>query len=291
MELNPEVKPQSHLLLTQPAVWCSIESDMPRARLIHWNASEAEQYMRLLIEAGWEVSYEPAIASGFLVRLRESRPDVIIIDLSRLPSHGREVAGAVRASKCTRHIPLVFVEGKADKVQAIRDSLPDAVYGGWAEIHTLLHQASHQAPAEPTVPVPHMQRYAGRPVAQKLGLKAGMKVNAIDAPRDYLHPLTGAAANVEFLEDAAEPCEVTLCFVRDLGSLHERLPELRRIVDQSRLWVLWPKQKASKRSGVTEKAIRESAIALGMVDYKICSYDATWSAIALARKRTAAATH
>jgi CheY-like chemotaxis protein len=262
---------------------------MPRARLIHWNAAEAEPSVRLLKEAGWEVSYEPAIASGFLVRLRESRPDVIILDLSRLPSHGREVAGAVRASKSTRHIPLVFVEGKADKVQAIREALPDAVYGGWEEIHSLLQQALQQLPSEPTVPVPHMQRYAGRPVAQKLGLKAGMKVNVIDPPRDYLHPLAGEAADVEFLENATEPCDVTLCFVRDLGTMHQRLSELRRTVDQTRLWVLWPKQKAGKRTGVTERAIRESAMALGMVDYKICSYDPTWSAIAIARKRTAAA--
>ena len=60
--------------------------------------------------------------------LRESPPLAAVIDLTRLPSHGRYVAAEIRATKSTRHIPIVFVDGDPEKVERIRKDLPDAVY-------------------------------------------------------------------------------------------------------------------------------------------------------------------
>jgi hypothetical protein len=51
--------------------------------------------------------------------------------------------------------------------------------------------------------------------------------------------------------------------------------------------VLWPKgQKltAGERA-INETLIRDAALAVGLVDYKVCSFDATWSALALAVKK------
>jgi len=49
-----------------------------------------------------------AYAPGLLQRLAQRPPAAVIIDLSRLPSQGRDVGVLLRRTKGTRGIPLVF---------------------------------------------------------------------------------------------------------------------------------------------------------------------------------------
>ena len=51
------------------------------------------------------VSLTPSSLLSTLRELRSTPPDAVVIDLSRLPSHGREFAVALRGSKATRHVP------------------------------------------------------------------------------------------------------------------------------------------------------------------------------------------
>jgi hypothetical protein len=54
----------------------------------------------------------------------------------------------------------------------------------------------------------------------------------------------------------------------------------------SRIWILYPKQQTGKStSGLTQTLIRESAIAVGLVDYKICSVNEVWTGLLFTRKR------
>jgi DNA-binding response OmpR family regulator len=89
---------------------------MARVRLFHWKAEEAKPLLTLLKAAGYSVDYKEPVISYREVRL--SPPDAIVIDLSRLPSHGREVAVFLRGSKATRHVPIVFVGGEPEKLGA-----------------------------------------------------------------------------------------------------------------------------------------------------------------------------
>jgi hypothetical protein len=41
-----------------------------------------------------------------------------------------------------------------------------------------------------------------------------------------------------------------------------------------RVWVLWPKKASTTRSGMV---VREMASEFGLVDYKVCAVDETWS--------------
>ena len=49
------------------------------------------------------------LASSSMKEFREDLTDAVVIDLGRLPSHGREAGVFLRASKSTRLIPLLFV--------------------------------------------------------------------------------------------------------------------------------------------------------------------------------------
>lgn len=47
----------------------------------------------------------------------------------------------------------------------------------------------------------------------------------------------------------------------------------------------WPKKASSVVTDVTESVVRRSGLFIGLVDYKICAIDETWSGLKLARRR------
>jgi len=258
---------------------------MPRIRLLHWKASEAAESIELLRAAGHQVEYEPEFRPGLMRIWRESPPDAFVIDLSRLPSHGREIAIALRQSRATRTVPIVFCDGAEEKVARVRSELPDATYCIRKTLGAGLRQALKKRVAAPVVPTQMMDRYAGRTAAQKLGIKEGSTVALIDAPRDGLKVIGELPKNVEFCDESAEPVNVTLCFIHDLALLKRRLSDMRDRAGATKLWVLWRKGGSAVRGAVTENLVREYGIDLGLVDYKVCSVNAVWSALAFALKR------
>ena len=60
--------------------------------------------------------------------LKENLPDVLVICLDRLPSHGRAYAEWLWEAKKRQHIPIIFCGGAADKVEATKTKFPKALY-------------------------------------------------------------------------------------------------------------------------------------------------------------------
>ncbi|MES1258076.1 MAG: hypothetical protein ABUS51_06585, partial [Acidobacteriota bacterium] len=80
--------------------------DLKRARVIHWKPEEAGPLLRLVKECGCTAEYCEDLHGAAVTRaIQRSIPDVVVIDLSRLPSHGREIAVWLRGRKATRHVP------------------------------------------------------------------------------------------------------------------------------------------------------------------------------------------
>lgn len=258
---------------------------MPRIRLLHWKEAEAREYLELLRAAGHRVEYEEAFRPGLMRIWRESPPDAFVIDLSRLPSHGREIATTLRNSRATRPVPIVFGEGTEEKVARIRSELPDATYCTRKNLPSSLRRALKRPVTAPVVPKQMMDRYAGRTVAQKLGIKEDSTVALVDAPGDGLTVLGELPKGVEFSEDGDKKADVILCFIHDISSLRAQLSELRCRAGDTKLWVLWKKGGSAARGAVTEDLVREYALDLGLVDYKVCSVNAVWSALLLALRR------
>jgi DNA-binding response OmpR family regulator len=96
--------------------------------LIHWNAAEVEEYAGGLEHAGWQVEWEAEDGARAVKAIRENPPDVIVIYLTRLPSHGRETADYLRSLKSTRSIPIIFVGGEGEALEKTRSRLPEATY-------------------------------------------------------------------------------------------------------------------------------------------------------------------
>jgi CheY-like chemotaxis protein len=255
---------------------------MPRVRLVHWKAAEAASLLDAIRGAGYNADYEERPDYHISQAIRAQCPAAVVIDLSRLPSHGREVATFLRGSKATRHIPIVFVNGAAEKVEAIRALLPDAVYTTTARVGQAIRRAIAKAPAAPVVPAQMMERYKARTAAQKLGIKQGARVALIDPPRDYMRVLGELPPEAAVEERLEAACDVTLWFVRDPAEFQSALPRMRPRAAASKLWILWQKQAARGGGAISQQLIRESAIAMGLVDYKVCSVNETWSGLAFA---------
>ena len=72
------------------------------------------------------------------------------------------------------------------------------------------------------------------------------------------------------------------------GEAVSTLRELAKRTGAGGLWIAWPKQSSGVASDVTQTEVRRLGLASGLVDYKICSVDRTWSGLQFARRGAAA---
>jgi CheY-like chemotaxis protein len=257
---------------------------MVRVRLVHWNPAEAVEKAKDLETAGYQVDFQPLDSPAALKRLCDQLPDVVAIDLSRIPSHGREVGSALRRQKGTRHVPLVFLGGEPDKIARTRALLPDAVYADWTNVQTAVDEALHNPPQRPVVRSA-MDAYTGTPPARKLGIKAGHKVALINEPGRFRETLVDLPGDVSFARSLTGQENLVVWFVSSRSELEEQVSRYARQVPDGGIWIAWPKKAAGLGSDLSEKNVREAGLAAGLVDYKIASIDRTWSGLKFARKK------
>ncbi|HLJ47704.1 MAG TPA: hypothetical protein VKU01_16925 [Bryobacteraceae bacterium] len=256
-----------------------------RVRLIHWNSAEAEACVVTLRKAGFEVDYAEKFDSAVFRAVKQSPPDAFVIDLSRLPSHGREIATALRGARPTRRTPILFVDGEPEKVEKVRTQLPDAIYTDTKHLRSAVRDALARTGEAPLVPVQMMDRYKERTPAQKLGIKENSTVALIEPPVDYGRVIGSLPSGAELREDSPQAGDVTLWFLHDPESLEPELRRIRAMASMTKLWLLWQKQRAGRKAGLTQFQVRECCNAVGLVDYKICSVNDTWSAMAFAPRK------
>jgi CheY-like chemotaxis protein len=258
---------------------------MKRVRLIHWNAAEAAERAARLRAAGYSVDSEMLTPNG-LRELRDNPPDAVVIDLTRIPSHGRDVALGLRGYKATRHVPLVFVEGDAEKVARIKELLPDAVYTTWGRIRSALKRAIANPPRDPAVPKSVLVGYSGTPLAKKLGIKANSVVALIGAPTGFEKALGKLPEGVTLRRRVSGRPDLTIWFNKSCRDLERRIGRIAGRVGKDGLWIAWPKKSSRKTADLSQAEVRRIGLAAGLVDYKVCAIDATWSGLKFTRKRS-----
>jgi CheY-like chemotaxis protein len=256
-----------------------------RVILIHWNEYELEGRTAHLRKAGCEVeAWHRLEGAGALRALGEEPPDAVVIDLSRIPSHGREVGVAIRARKTTRHLPLVFVEGAPEKVQRVRDILPDAVYASWRGIKGALKRAVTRPPEDPVRVDSNLAAYAKTPLPKKLGIKEGFVVALVGAPDGMEKTLGRLPKDVTLKPNARGRSDLTLWFVRSRKALDGRIAKMTGRAEKGGLWIVWPKKTSKLASDLTQAVVREVGLAAGLVDFKVCRVDETWAGLRFTKR-------
>lgn len=259
---------------------------MKLVRLICWNAEVAPERKRRLEAARFRVDSSPHIPGRIVGQTRDIAPDAVVIDLDQRPSHGREVAIALRQSGSTRRIPIVFAGGAAEKLERIKTELPDAAFAEWAAIGPAIRQAIATAPTLPVKPTAHMERYAATPLTQKLGIKPGTQLSAIAAPDHFADLLGELPEGAEIATRVTRATTLAIWFVRSLPEVAAAVDGLTPYVLSGRqAWLAAPKKSGKYRVDFTMEDVRLSCLEAGMVDYKICAIDADWTGLKVARRK------
>ena len=119
--------------------------------------------------------------------------------------------------------------------------------------------------------------YSGTPLPKKLGIKDGASAAILNAPSGYTKSL-GVKAATELRSDL----DFIQFFTKSRAELEKQLPRLRKsIKPDGMIWISWPKKSSKVATDLTEDVIRETALALKLVDVKVCAVDETWSGLKL----------
>jgi hypothetical protein len=218
--------------------------------------------------------------------LRGALPDVLVISLARLPSHGRQVARWFWETKARRAVPIVFVGGTADKVEATRARFATAIYCSERGLRGAIDRAVKSAGKGTALPT---AGYSATPLPRKLGIKEGHRVAVVGGPKAL------APALAEAVPDAAigtalrgkVPFDVIVLFVLARAELTRRLDgAIARLAPRGGLWIAWPKRSSGVATDIVEDTLREVILPTGLVDNKVCAIDETWSGLRFVRRRT-----
>jgi hypothetical protein len=127
--------------------------------------------------------------------------------------------------------------------------------------------------------------YSGTPLVKKLGIKPGMRVALAGAPRGFRAELVGLPAGVRLTPRMDDRPELIVWFVQSRRATEGMMPSVAARMG-SGLWVAWPKKASGVKTDLTEDIIRNTGLANGLVDYKVCAINAIWSGLKFARRRT-----
>jgi hypothetical protein len=124
-----------------------------------------------------------------------------------------------------------------------------------------------------------------RPLAAKLGIKPGFAVCLLGAPPGFAALLAPLPDGVSLSARFAASAHLFVAFVRHARELDVRLAELGPAIDRQTLWLAWPKQAAKVPTDLNGNIVRETGLAAGWVDYKVCAINQTWSGLAFKKRR------
>jgi len=80
--------------------------------------------------------------------------------------------------------------------------------------------------------------------------------------------------------------DLFLCFARSARELHAHLVSIEGIAQRQTVWLLWPKKASGTKTDLDGNVVRNTGLATGWVDFKVCSVDATWSGLAFKRRNS-----
>ena len=123
------------------------------------------------------------------------------------------------------------------------------------------------------------------PLPKKLGIKPGFKVALLASPKGFAAGLTPLPAKVSFTARAETDADLFICFAKSAAELQAHILAIPPVVRQQTLWLAWPKKASGVASDLDGNVVRTTGLAAGWVDYKVCSVDDTWSALAFKRRK------
>lgn len=255
---------------------------------VHWKPAEASAEVKTLKQAGHSVQVFSSHGGVRVSDIHDSMPDVVVINLDRLPSHGRATAQWLRTTSSTRKIPIVFCGGQPAKVDLARQLLADAVFCNREELADAVQTAlSHPQVAVPTTAC------STKPLWQKLEIQAGQRLIQLSGPThlknflgDALPPKVSLRRLVDPAKLQAAQADTILLFAPNSDYLKHAFPLVVKATATDRpVWIFWPKKTSALASDLTQGELLKWVRSRGWNDLKICRVDDDWAGQLFRRKR------
>jgi hypothetical protein len=127
--------------------------------------------------------------------------------------------------------------------------------------------------------------YSGTPLAQKLGLKPGLRSWREGMPASVAGEI--GETGIVLLPAPEAPIDAAHIFVTAYADMETKLAALRPLLAPTGfIWVSWPKKASKVPTDISEDRIRDAILpATDLVDVKVCAIDATWSGLKLVIRR------
>jgi len=245
---------------------------------------------KLLRRRGVTVDATPLIRTSAAVgELAEFNPAVLVFDLDKLPSTSRVIASLLRDSKSARHIPVLFAGGDPAKLDRVRMEQPNATFAEWEQVPEALDRLLHSAPRAAAVLAPRkLPSHIETPLPRKLGVVTAStdprQVALLAAPDGFIETLGDLPEWVTFAERITAKTALALCFVRTPAELAVTVDLLAaRLPQGASAWIVHPKRR--HKPAFHQDHVRDAALAVGLVDYKVCSVDNDWSGLKFAHRK------
>ena len=127
-----------------------------------------------------------------------------------------------------------------------------------------------------------MSGYSRTPLAKKLSLKDGMLVWWDGVPDSVREEIAAGSLQLQLLDRPDAPIDAAHIFVTSRGELEAKLNRLMPLLSPvGMIWVSWPKRASKVPTDITEDAIRDICLPMGLVDVKVCAVDEIWSGLKL----------
>jgi hypothetical protein len=125
-----------------------------------------------------------------------------------------------------------------------------------------------------------MPGYSGTPLPKKLGIKENFHVALLEMPSDVRSELREALAHCRITKKLAGPLDfIHLFFKSHLDLEREMKRAAKALAPAGILWISWPKKSSGVATDLTENIIRDTGLALGLVDVKVCAVTDVWSGL------------
>ena len=126
-----------------------------------------------------------------------------------------------------------------------------------------------------------------RSLAEKLGLKEGIKAAIFNPPENYGTTLGEQPRTISISGELNASFDLIQFFTKSEKELEDRFPELeRRLSEKGMLWISWPKSLSKAVVGLNEDIVRGIGLKHNLVDVKVIAVDGVWSGLKFVHRRS-----
>jgi hypothetical protein len=128
--------------------------------------------------------------------------------------------------------------------------------------------------------------YSGTPLPKKLGIKSNSIVGLVSAPKGFERALVSMANGARSERSSLAAGDIALWFVRSKAELARGIGRQAKAIGAGKLWIVWPKRSSDRSIDLGQPEVRAAGLAVGLVDFKVCSIDETWSGLLFTRRKS-----